>query len=330
MNGRFLVFNCHEAWVYQLRLLNRPLDIIINLPGRHTRNWDESIRPVPPNSRLVTLPDVLAAREIYDCIVTHNLTDLLDIKSLPGPRLLVIHLTLDGMLIEQNAKSDPCEFHRAVAQFTAQTNTHVATVSSLKGKSWGFAGDIIPLTADPADYLPWRGDISAGLRISNFVTRRARTLLWDLHQRAFSGLPVTIVGHNPELPDVKPSRNWSHLKEILSRHRFYIHTADPCLEDGYNIATLEAMAAGLPVLGNLNPSSPVVHGVSGFLSDDAQELADYARLLLDDHALAARMGAAAQQTIRKSFSPQLFCAGFLRSLASAQRSFNSRAQAQLS
>ena len=34
---RLLVFNCHEAWVYQLGLLDYDLDIICGLSGRYTR-----------------------------------------------------------------------------------------------------------------------------------------------------------------------------------------------------------------------------------------------------------------------------------------------------
>jgi len=322
MNGRLLVFNCHEAWIYQLRLLQQPLDIIVGLPGRHTRGWDEGMRPVPPNARLVTLQDVLANGETYDCIIAHNLTDLLDIKNLPGSRLLMIHLTLEGMFLEQKARTAPQEFRRAVAEFVGKTNTHVVAVSELKGRSWGFTDDIVPLTTDPADYFPWQGDVVRGLRVSNFITRRAKTLLWDFHQQAFAGVPVTIVGHNPELPGVHASRDWGDLKEIFRHHRFFIHTADPQMEDGYNTATLEAMAAGLSILGNVHPTSPITHGVDGFLSDDPAELNQYAHLLLKDHALAAKMGRAAQETVSSRFSGEKFRAGLSRSISLAQSKAN--------
>jgi glycosyltransferase involved in cell wall biosynthesis len=318
MNGRLLVLNCHEAWVYQLRLLDTPLDIVVGLPGRHTKRWDEGMRPVPPKSRLVSLPEVLAANDTYDCIITHNLTDLLDVKTLPGPRLFVIHLTLEGMLLEQNARADADEFRRAVAQYTDRAVTQVVAVSAMKGKSWGFQEMIVPLTADPRDYLPWEGDLARGLRVSNYILRRARTLHWDFHQRAFRDVPITLVGHNPELPGVTASRDWADLKETLQRHRFFVHTADPHLEDGYNTATLEAMAAGLPVLGNLHPSSPVVHGVNGFVSDDAGELKACAQRLLNDRELAGAMGRAAKQTVAEKFSSTAFRSAMQKAIEAAQ------------
>jgi glycosyltransferase involved in cell wall biosynthesis len=188
----------------------------------------------------------------------------------------------------------------------------------LNGRSWGFADNIVPLCVDPADYLPCQGDLAAGLRVSNFVLRRARTLFWDFHQSAFAGLPVTLVGNNPELPGVVPSRDWDDIKQILSHHRFFIHTSDPQLEDGYNTATLEAMAAGLPILGNRNPSSPITDGVDGFLSDNPEELRQATELLLKDRALAAKMGAAARQTVQQRFAPAKFTAAFTRAIAIAQ------------
>ena len=318
MNGRILVLNCHEAWVYQLRLLDKPLDIVVGLPGRHTLEWDAGMRPVPPRSRLVWLREVLVAQNTYDCIIAHNLSDLLDVKTLPGPRLLVIHLTLEGMILEQGARTGPDEFRRAVAEFTERVAAHVIAVSAMKGQSWGFEENIVPLTADPGEYLPWRGDLARGLRVSNYVLRRARTLLWDFHERAFAGVPITLVGHNPELPGVRASRDWSELKEILSRHRFFVHTAQPDLEDGYNMATIEAMAAGLPVLGNCHATSPIIHGVSGFLSDEPAELNAFARRLLANRELAGEMGRAAQRTVVERFSGEAFRAGMRKAIQAAQ------------
>jgi glycosyltransferase involved in cell wall biosynthesis len=323
---RLLVFDCHEAWVYQLRALAQPMDVVIGLRGRHTASWDEKMRPVPANARLVRLDDVLRRGERYDCIVAHNLTDLLDAKSLIGPRILVLHETLHGAALEQGSTVSPDEFKNAVAKFVNLTQAHVVAVSRLKGRSWGFDEDIVQCSADTPDYLPWRGDIARGLRVANHIERRPRILLWEFHCRAFDGLPIRLVGHNPEMDGVSPSANWGQLKEIFSRHRFYIHTADTALEDGYNMATIEAMASGLPVLGNKHPTSPVEHGVSGFLSDDPIELRGYAERLLADRELAAAMGQAARKSVEKHFSLERFKSQFTHSIEVARRKWRSSGQ----
>jgi glycosyltransferase involved in cell wall biosynthesis len=222
------------------------------------------------------------------------------------------------MILEQNAQTPVVEYRNAVAEYTERVGAHVVAVSSLKGTSWGFTEHIVPLTANPAEYLPWIGELACGLRVSNFVLRRARTLRWDFHARAFAGLPITLVGHNPEFQGVRASSSWAELKQTFRRHRFFIHTAEPELEDGYNMATLEAMAAGLPVVGNRHPTSPIVHGVSGFLSDDPAELNKFAGMLLAERSLAGEMGRAAQQTVLDKFSGAAFRDGMLREMRVAR------------
>lgn len=324
LSDRLLVFDCHEAWVYQLRLLGLPMDIVVDLPGRPKSHWDEAMRPLPPKARVIRLADVPRSGEQYRCIVAHNLSDLLDVKSIPGPRLLVLHETLVGAILEQRTTVSTTELRRAVAEFTKLTNTHVVAISKLKGTSWGICDDIVTAAASPEDYPDWQGDIARGLRIANHILRRPRILMWKFHEQAFGDLPITLVGHNPEMNGVHAATNWSELKDILSHHRFYVHTADPQFEDGYNMATLEAMAAGLPVLGNRHPTSPIVHGVNGFLSDDPVELRNHAIRLLEDRELAARMGAAARETVAKHFPSSRFADGFKRSLATARKKWNAR------
>ena len=93
-----LTLNCHEAWVHQLGALGGRLDIIDGLPGRYTPAWDARIRPLPANARLLSLADALEERLAYRCIIAHSMTDLLDIKTLSAPRLLVLHNTLEGRI----------------------------------------------------------------------------------------------------------------------------------------------------------------------------------------------------------------------------------------
>ncbi len=199
-------------------------------------------------------------------------------------------------------------------------------VSKMKVETWGLGGDVVNFFAAIDEYPVWRGDLQRGLRISNHILRRPRVLLWEFHQAAFGDLPVTIVGHNPEMHGVKPAADWKDLKKILSLHRFYIHTADPRLEDGYNMAMLEAMAAGLPVLGNRHPTSPIVNGMNGFLSDDPGELRGLALRLLADRDLALQLGSGARETVRRQFSPERFAQGFLSSLSAARAKWNSPQQ----
>ena len=65
-----LVFNCHEAWVYQLGVLGYDLDIIVGLKGQYKKGWDEQMRPMPPRSRAISLREALESETKYHCIIT--------------------------------------------------------------------------------------------------------------------------------------------------------------------------------------------------------------------------------------------------------------------
>jgi hypothetical protein len=314
---RLLVFNCHEAWISQLGSLGCDLDLVVDLPGRAVAGWDTNMRPFPARGHAVSLDEARALGGGAHVIVAHNITDLMDAASIDGPRILMIHTTLSGRVREEGAAVSPAEMRAMLAAYVRAKGVHVVAVSKLKGRDWGFTGDIVPLSVDTADYRPWTGEVAAGLRVSNAVTRRAKILLWDLHRAAFDGLPVRLVGRNPDL-GVGPTTDWEHLKELLATHRFFVHTAHPDLEDGYNTATLEAMAAGLPILGNEHPSSPIKNGVNGFLSDDPAELRRHALRLLADKGLAERMGRAARETADELFSRRRFVVQFERSIERAR------------
>lgn len=324
--GRILVFNCHEGWVHQLTALGVPLDVVDHLPGRSTKAWDERMRPFPARARRLTLAQANQGRGEYDLVVAHNLSDLMDAKRIPGPRILVLHTTLEYRLGQEGADTLPPGYLDALERYLDHTGGHLVAVSERKGSSWGFAQpfDIVGFLADPADYLPHRGDVASGLRVSNHVLARREALRMDLHDAAFTDVPVRIVGNNPGLPGAEPSRSWDDLKRLFAAHRFYVHTAEPSLEEGHNMSTAEAMAAGLPVLGNRHPTSPVEHGVHGFLSDDPAELRAAARLLLEDPARAQAMGEAARKLADARFGRARFVRDFGRAWEKAAARWRAR------
>ncbi len=319
-----LVFNCHEPWVYQLGVLGYSLDIVVGLSGKYNQGWDQHMRPLPANSRLITLSQALTSPKQYYCMVTHNLKDLLDIRMRPEPRILVLHHTIEGRVAEEKTTCDLLKLKAMVRHYIELIGAHVVATSMFKGESWGFTDDIVHFGIDVDSYLPYSGEKAAGLRICNFISSRRRILQWNLHDRAFANIPVTLVGHNPDIPGVEAAQDWHHLKRILQSHRFYVHTADARYEAGYNMATAEAMASGLPVLGNIHPTSPIQHGISGFLSNDPEELAHWATILLNDIDLATLMGQQARKIIEERFSIIRFRHAFLRSIEIARRKWFTR------
>ena len=319
---RLLTFLCHEAYLYDMARLGEPMDVVVDLPGHHATRWDARMRPVPENVREVGLRVALAARDRYDLVVAHNLTELLATKTLALPKILVLHSSLEGRIEQEGGRHRPADYAAALRQYVGLVKATVMIISESKRASWGLDGArVLPNAIDDADYGGWTGEVVAGLRVANHVTQKARYLDWALHEMAMDGIPWRLVGVNPDRPGVSPADGWNDLRDQLRRHRFYVHTATPGREDGYNMAMLEAMATGMPVLCSAHPTSPVEDGVSGFVANDGAVLRDGAKRLLADRALAARLGAAARRTVQERFAMSDFLAGWRELLREAQERF---------
>lgn len=282
------------------------------------------MRPLPEGARTVTLDDVRFGGVQYDCVINHNITDLLDTKFLDAPKLLVLHDTLEGRMAQQDADFDAREMRAVLNTYLASVGGHAVAISRSKAKSWGVTHVVVHNSADPEAYLPYVGDVACGLRVANHVNSKRVFLAWDFHEEALNGLPLRIVGHNPDIAGVEAADDWSHLKRMLASHRFLVHTADPRFEDGYNMAVLEAMAAGMPVLTNRHPTTIVEHGVSGYVAETPAEMRMYAERLLADEGLAQELGANAKREIARNFSPDRFRVEFGKAIQEARKKWSRR------
>lgn len=95
----------------------------------------------------------------------------------------------------------------------------------------------------------------------------------------------------------------------------------PSSKEGFGIVYLEAWAHGLPVIGSRHGAAGevIADGVDGFTVDpaDIPALAARLRQLLDDPALAARMGATGRAKVERQYSNAAFVANLRALLGSA-------------
>ena len=320
---RLLTFNAHEAYVYSLTRIGYQWDIIDYLPGRYTGQWDTNVRPVPDNARLISVDQALASGDSYLCAIAHSISDLLLIKTLQIPKILVIHVSLTGYMAVEGSKFTPQEVARYLNTYLDKIRGVAVSVSRLKQESWGVTGPIIPFYIDGDFFRGYSGEIAAGLRVANQIAAKKLLLNWSLHREIAKDFPVQIVGHNPDMPGVREAASHRELRSFFRSHRFYLHTAHPEYEDGYNTASLEAMATGMPVVCNAHPSAPIENGVNGFVSDDVQELREGIRRLLADRDLAEKMGRAARESVVEQHSLERFRALWNEAIELAVRRFQS-------
>jgi len=318
-----LTFNAHESYVYSLTRIGHRWDIIDYLPGRYTSSWDTTVRPVPENGNLIRIEQALASGKSYHCAIAHSIADLLMIKTLSIPKILVIHVSLKGYMAQVKSKYSAKEVSQYLNTYLQKIKALAVSVSRLKQHTWGVSGPVIPFFIDTDFFYGYNGKTAAGLRVANQVAQKRLLLHWELHQQICRDFPVQIVGYNPDMPHARRAADREQLREFFRTHRFYIHTAHPEYEDGYNMASLEAMATGMPVVCNAHPSAPIINGVNGFISDNVQELREGIRQLLADPALAKRMGQAARDTIAANHSLQQFRLLWEQAIAMAVERFHS-------
>lgn len=138
------------------------------------------------------------------------------------------------------------------------------------------------------------------------MKQREATLGYGAQEKIIEGFDNTLLGVNPDIENSFVPESFDALKSYFAHHRFYLNTTVDGFEDGYNLAMLEAMATGMPIISTANRTSPVTDGVEGFISDDHGYLRNRMRELMADQDLARRMGARAKIKVMKMFGMDKF------------------------
>lgn len=286
-------------------------------------DWDERHRPVPANVERVADGELAAAAREADAMVSHDLVrDLprLAVRGLPSgtPVVQVLHGRRSrtvGAGVPALARSAAKRIATSAAlPAAARLGVRYVFISRWDRRDWPIEGTVIDHGIDPAAMDEWRGQEARALVVGNQLDRPhfASELLAEVTDR----VPVTVVGDNEDPIVSRPAARWEALRAAYAAHRAFLNVTRPP-EKGYNLACLEAMATGLPVVALAHPFTPVVDGENGYLVRTAEEMVERAEALLADRDLAARLGRAARETVRRSFGFEDFRAswhGLLTSL----------------
>ena len=168
------------------------------------------------------------------------------------------------------------------------------------------AGDVIRPGLDVEAYGPYVGDLASVVVMGHLQIELPLRSGYDALERIAAGLPLDLVGFNPSLnlDRLRASRHaWL---DAHRRHRVYLNTSISPFGDAANLAVLEAMASGAPVVSLADPESPVEHGVTGFVAEDPASLRLHLLELLEDRDLAARLGEAARRRIARDYGVPRF------------------------
>ncbi len=315
---RVLTFNSHQPYIHLLATaLPWEFGVVTpDLPTGGKRSWDDRIRPLPSNARLYSSVDAALQEQSWDWVLTHNVNDLLDCREVSLPRVFLVHGTLSGRILQDRSTIDRPAYLKNLRLLLGVHRCEVVYISPLKYADWALPGRVIPSAVDPAQYGGYRGDRRGILQVCNNLVERGPMLGWETHREVCFGLPSLVVGANRGLPESRMARSWEDLKEHYRAYRIYLYTAVYPFEDGYNLALLEAMAAGMAIATIQNPTSPIEDGIDGVVGQTAPELRERVLWLLDRPEEALKLGGAARAKLQKRFPIADFKSGW-SALASA-------------
>ncbi len=155
------------------------------------------------------------------------------------------------------------------------------------------------------------------MHVSNFrpVKRVAMVLQIFRRIRLCMRARLVMVGNGPDRAEMERSvqnEGLSDVVDFVGEHQDLVpllSAADlfllPSSQESFGMAALEAMACETPVVASRVGGLPEIieDGVTGFLcdADDVDAMAERGLEILADHALRARMGRAAAESVRASF-----------------------------
>lgn len=307
---KILTFNWHEGYIHLLAKTRYQFDVVeVEKGGRF--GWIKEFRPVPENCNLISLEEATAKvkSQYYDRIICHNIHDLLNVADSAIPKVLLHHNKIE---IETGIY-DKAEQEKLLIKlkslYKGIKNLSLVFISNAKKESWGLDGEVILNTADPDDYEKYSGNIRKVIRIGNLIKERDIHLGYSKQEKILKNIPSVILGLNPNLPNSILPKDWNEYKSFLKTHRVYFHSTS-LIEDGYNLAMLEAMVTGMPIVSIANPTSPIEDGLNGFISHDEDYLRDKVIDLLKDSSLAKKIGKKARETVIEKFPLYKFIQGW--------------------
>ena len=108
------------------------------------------------------------------------------------------------------------------------------------------------------------------------------------------------------------------LPHLVARYRFFFH---PIRYTSLGLALCEAMMLGVPIVGlaTTELSTVIKSGYSGYIDTDIDRLVAHMQALIDDPALAQKLGKGAKQQAKDRFSIDRFTRDWDEALARATR-----------
>ena len=253
MKLKILTFNWHEPYLCLLSRINHEFLVVEPeiAPG-HYRKWDQNMRPVPKNVCLISIEQALNNLEQgeIDCIIAHNVKDLIKVIDYSLPKIMVFHNCLSTEIKLGNNKINRKDYLQKITPLL--NGVTKVFISEMKKADWDMQGEVVLPGLDVSQYGGYTGNEKRVLRVGNLLKERDLMMGYSFGEKVLTDHPLLTLGMNPGIPESRISNGFNDLLNQFKNNRVYINTTADGFEDGYNLAMLEAMATGMPVVTSQN------------------------------------------------------------------------------
>jgi glycosyltransferase involved in cell wall biosynthesis len=302
-NLNILTVNRHTGYLYNLSKIGHRWSFL--------NHWIPGNRPLPPNFESVDWATARQDFPKFDAVIGHDIRR--DVaRFLPyclrhhKPYIQVIHGRRGrGGFSRSRLRGVIKSLYSSLAlgSLVRCGLARLVFISPYARSDWGLEGTVINQGITLDEMGAYEGAEPSLLVVGNMLHREH--FAFDALRQIRIHIPLKIVGENPQIPGCSPSKDWNELRSLYCHHRAYLNlTREP--EDGYNLAVLEAMASGMPVISLKHVSTPIRNGENGFLVGNVSEAVQRAKQLMADCELARRLGMCARETIAHKFSMNTF------------------------
>ena len=317
---KLLYLSCHEILEYDEIKLFLELGIDVFSYGAYLNPYDEkagkrAALPLKQDPDLVQLANACSKEKMLPELIEPF--DVIYCMHLPAYIAnnwdIMKHKTVIWRTIGQSTS----DVEQALAPMRAE-GLKVVRYSPRERTIPQYIGEdaMIRFYKDPDEFKGWTGDILRVMNVTQSMEKRDHFCNWDLFKHMMQGFPWVIYGQENEWAgnNCGGMVSYETLKKMYQANRVYFYTGT--FPASYVLNFMEAWMTGIPVVaigpkwGNAKffegqstyeIQDLIENEVSGFYSDDPEELREYLLMCLGSQEFSKKIGEAGRKAAIKYF-----------------------------
>ena len=305
-----LTFPTHERYESNLCATGHEFYSAV-VPGYTKPGWDTDYAQIPENYTLIRDINNIPLLLDIDIVLSQNKYGQFEIAKNIASQYSCPLISLEHTCPPNPDLSPDMDASAMINAFYQRQGDINIFISEWSRQAWGWneaEGDVIHHGIDTdtfVPFLPMEDRENNALSVVNAWEERDWCCGYNLWQSVIKigGIPTKVVGKNPGLSE--PATDIYDLAENYNNNRIFLNTS---IASPIPTTVLEAMACGCAIVSTATCMIPEIieHGRNGFISNDAESLAEHVNTLRNDVGLAQSLGQEARKTIEERFSTASF------------------------